>query len=125
MTDATPTFDNRPSWLLVQKIAFRFFFLFFGLQIIPFPIGDIPVVGEFIKEPYDNLWDKLINMSGKAFFGIPEITIRPNGSGDTTWSWVQLFLIAVAAVIGTLLWSILDKKRPNYNTLNFWSNIYF
>jgi hypothetical protein len=63
-------------------------------------------------------------VAGKLFFGISEITITPNGSGDTTWNWVQLFLIVLFAAIGSLIWYFLDKNRANYKTLSFWNTTY-
>jgi hypothetical protein len=124
MNDLTPSLESNLCWSGFQKMAFRFCFIFFILNTFPFPLSELPVVGEYIKDPYENAWDKLVNVAGKLFFGIPEITVRPNGSGDTTWNWVQLFLTIIFAAIGSLIWYFLDKKRPNYKTLNFWNTIY-
>ena len=124
MTDSTVLLDNRQRWSGFEKAAFCFCFIFFGLQIFPFPLSEIPVVGEFIQTHYENVWDKLINFSGKFFFGIPEITVKPNGSGDTTWNWVLSFLVVLLSTVGSFIWRILDRKRNNYNTLYFWNNIY-
>jgi hypothetical protein len=124
MNDPTQSIESNLNWSGFQKTAFRFCFIFFILNTFPFPLSELPVVGEFIKDPYENAWNKLVNVAGKLFFGIPEITIRPNGSGDTTWNWVQLFLTVVFAAIGSLIWYFLDKKRPNYKTLDFWNTIY-
>jgi len=35
--------------------------------------------------------------------------------GDTTYSWVNLLCVAVIAAVITLIWSILDRRRPNYD----------
>lgn len=99
------------NWSPLRIIIFRYCFIFFALHNFPFPISDIPVIGEWISEQYENIWDKLINWGGKFFFGIPEITIKPLGSGDTTWNWVQEFLILLFSVIGCFIWSLFDRKK--------------
>ncbi len=124
MNDLNASTENNLNWSGFQKTAFRFAFLFFILNTFPFPISELPVVGEFIQDPYENGWDKLVNVAGKIFFGIPEIIIRPNGSGDTTWSWVQLFVIMLLAAIGCVIWGLLDRKRGNYNALSYLNHIY-
>jgi hypothetical protein len=116
--------ESSLNWSSVQKIAFRFCFIFFILNTFPFPISELRVVGDFIKTPYEDIWTKVINIVGKLFLGLSDITVRPNGSGDTTWNWVQVFSTLVFSVIGCVIWSILDKKRPNYQALSFWNTLY-
>jgi hypothetical protein len=112
MENLTTTETNQ-NWSHFQKIAFRFCFIFFALHNFTFPISDIPVVGEWISEQYENLWDKLVNWGGKLFFGIPEITIKPAGSGDTTWNWVQEFLILLLSALCCVLFGVfLTVKDP-------------
>jgi hypothetical protein len=118
------TIETNQNWSHFQKIAFRFCFIFFALHNFNFPIGEIPVVGEWISEQYENLWDKLVNWGGKLFFSIPEITIKPAGSGDTTWNWVQEFLILLLSALCCVIWSLFDRKRPNYQGLNYWNNVW-
>ena len=40
------------------------------------------------------------------------------GSGDTTWDYVQLFCLLVLSVAATGVWSLLDRKRLNYDRLH-------
>lgn len=124
MENTTFTLEASEKWSNFQKIAFRFCFLFFTFHIFPFPIGDIPVVGEFISTQYENFWNTLVNGGGKIFFKIPEITVKPNGSGDTTWNWVQEFLILLLSAIGCFIWSLFDRKRTDYRGLNYWNNVW-
>jgi len=42
------------------------------------------------------------------------------GSGDDTMSWISVFLQLVIAVIGTLVWTLIDSKRAAYNKLQYW-----
>jgi hypothetical protein len=118
--------DTEPSvvvWKPATKIAFRFAFGLFGLFIFPFPLSYIPYVSK-IFGPYEKLWDKVIPWVGKHILRIGYDILRvPTGSGDTTWGWVQAFCILALAVIATIVWSILDRKRPNYTKLYQWSAI--
>jgi hypothetical protein len=45
------------------------------------------------------------------------LPIQGNGSGDTTRAYVQLLVIAILAVLGTALWSALDRRRTAYPRL--------
>jgi hypothetical protein len=43
-----------------------------------------------------------------------------SGSGDTSWGWTQLWMIASLALIACFTWSFIDRKRKSYNKLNYW-----
>jgi uncharacterized membrane protein YphA (DoxX/SURF4 family) len=45
---------------------------------------------------------------------------HPTGSGDTTLDYVLVFCFATIAAFATLVWSFLDRRRPNYRTLYAW-----
>jgi hypothetical protein len=51
------------------------------------------------------------------------ITTFTNGSGDTTYDWVMMLMIIVLALAGCIVWSIVDRHRPLYNTLLYWLNV--
>lgn len=108
------------SWNLWQKLSFRFFFIFFGLIIFPFPLTIIPGIGS-ITEPINKLWTALINFSGKTFFGVEEnIAISFTGSGDKLYDWLWYFSILLLTLILGISWSVLDQKRLNYTKLKAW-----
>lgn len=121
MTLAKPSPETR--WSLPQKILFRFSFIFFGLYIIPFPANYIPILKHnlgWIEES----WNWLVIDTGKYILHIPyDITVIPNGSGDTTWNWVQMFLICCVALAGCGIWSAVDRRRNNYQSLLYWFTV--
>ena len=43
-----------------------------------------------------------------------------NGSGDNTYAYISLFINAVLALVGTVIWSLLDRHRSNYHKLQYW-----
>lgn len=54
------------------------------------------------------------------FFHVRETLVPLNGSGDTSYGWAQVWLYLCLAMIGSMAWSIIDKKRKNYQQLNYW-----
>lgn len=101
-------------WSLPLRIAFRFFAIYFTLQIAPWGwLGSIPGFGALIN-PYYTLLDKGVHWSNARFFRVRETLVPPNGSGDTSWAWAQLWLFLSIAALGAIVWSVLDRKRQAY-----------
>lgn len=112
------------TWGLFQKTIFRFVFAYFLLYTIPFPLDMVPGLGGVAYELTESVWDKVVPWFGEEVLGTKEITIKPAGSGDTTWNYVQLLLMVLLAAFMTLIWSILDRKRINYERLYYWSIVF-
>ena len=110
-------------WSLSEKIVFRFFFIYVFLYIFPFPLQSyyFPFLG-FIEKIGD-IWDPFVNVVGKYLLGIEEITVKPNGSGDTTYNYVQVLVLLILSGIGTGIWSLADRQRRNYNKLYQWFRV--
>lgn len=104
----------------MNKIIFRFFFIYFllstalwqifefipGLSAITFIINDafVPVV-TFFNDHLFHVKDKL-NIDG-------------GGSGDTSYAWAYFYTTILLAVLGTVLWSALERKPKNYQKLDW------
>jgi hypothetical protein len=52
------------------------------------------------------------------------ITVFENGSGDTTYNYVQVLCFFVLAVAVTLAWTLLDRGRSNYSRAHQWLRVY-
>lgn len=115
------SFDT--NWSILQKIAFRFVFLFFLLFIVFVNNGTYPLWGYLMK--YPNEWlHHFIPWVGKKILHLSyDITVFTNGSGDTTYDYVILFVILVISLTGTLIWSIVDRRNRNYQTLYYWLTV--
>ena len=101
-------------WNLPQKILFRFvavyIFCYIGL--------------EEIMELTGGLFDPLIGWIAKYLLHISyPITVKPNGSGDTTYNYVQEFLFLVLSLITCIIWSVSDRKRGSYNKMLYWLQV--
>lgn len=111
------------AWGLPKKVAFRFFFLFLLLFIIIQNNGAYAFWG-LIMSPLTNLLHQFIPWVGEHILHLPEpITVFTNGSGDTTYDYVIIFTIFVVSVIGTLIWSLLDRDATHYKTLYYWLTV--
>jgi hypothetical protein len=111
-------------WRLSSRIMFRFAFAYLVLYNLPFPVNAIPNA-EFVDRVYTSLWNWVVPWVGAHVLHLSyEITVLPNGSGDTTWNYVQVFCFFILAVIATIAWSLLDRKRQSYTRLYDWLRVY-
>jgi hypothetical protein len=105
-------------WRLPTRIAFRFFFPFFLLEL-PFPF----LAARNRAAALYSWWQSIIPRVGHAVFGI-DVRWRQTGSGDTAYDWVRLFTIAAISLAIMLVWSVLDRRRRAYPTLYTWLRAY-
>jgi len=103
---------NASSWPVLSRLAFRFAFAYFALAFFSAILGLVPVLAA-VGAWHDEAVQPFYVWIGKTVFGV-EITVFPNGSGDTTYNWVQFashlaFAAAVAAA-----WSVIDRRRTAY-----------
>jgi hypothetical protein len=107
-------------WTLIHKIIFRFFFVFIFIFIAPWSWLDaVPYYGE-LTVWYDNLMDWAVRFANEKIFNIKEVLVPVSGSGDTSWGWAQLWMIAGLALVVCFVWTLIDRKRKSYNKLNYW-----
>ena len=99
----------------MKSALFRFVFAYFVLYIFPFPVTAIPGL-QIVSTTYFSLWNAVVPWVGEHLFHIA-ITVLPNGSGDTTFNYVQVFFsLMIAATVATV-WMMLDRKRARYPRL--------
>src|SRR6476469_4183265 len=108
------------AWSLWQRVLFRFFFVYLVLQAEPWDLfSAIPGV-RWLLRPYGRLVDCAVHASNARVFHVRDTLVMVNGSGDTSWAWAQLWLYLSLAAIGCVIWSLLDRKRTQYDRLAFW-----
>lgn len=106
LRNMTPTLSASENWSTGKKISFRFFTTYFLLYLLPLN----PV-----------LWFRIIPWVGRTLLKLPyEITVFPNGSGDTTFNYVQIACYLTVATVVCLVWSLLDRQRLTYNQALYW-----
>ena len=116
--------DARPCWNLAKRIAFRFAFAYFILYIIPFPVEFLPFT-DSLTQKYTDFWQAVVPWIGRHILHLGyEITVFQNGSGDTTYNYVQVLCFLMMAAAAAMIWSALDRRRLSYERLHQWLRLY-
>jgi hypothetical protein len=117
-----PAGGNSPRWHWATRVAFRFSFVYLVLYILPFPFDRIPYAYA-LSSWYPSRWTPIVTWVGRHVFRVTYELTPPNGSGDTTWNYLQVFCFLVLAGAATLLWSVADRRRRAYPQLYGWLRI--
>lgn len=113
------TIALQPKWNTGSLIAFRFFFVYFIVYAAPWPIYFIPYAGVLLQ-PFHDLSFNITAALGKIFLGAAYTPLaRITGSGDAAHNYVQFFQFAAFSFVVTFAWSLLDRKRNNYEKLQY------
>ncbi len=117
MTDTTQ--PVQASWSLLQKISFRFFFVYILLQTAPLGwFYRIPIASIIPRYYYEAVYE-LVAIFNKYVYHIPATTIVNNGSGDTSQSWEEFFTFWLLAAFASIIWSFLDRRRKSYHQASY------
>ncbi|WP_299115395.1 hypothetical protein [uncultured Winogradskyella sp.] len=108
------------SWSLFEKIGFRFIFIYFTQIILFQNNGAFPFWYKIFAYPMQGM-EKFISWLASNLYGIEEaVTTKMTGSGDTLFDYLVILTAFLIATIGTLIWSIIDRKRNDYTKLYYW-----
>jgi uncharacterized membrane protein YphA (DoxX/SURF4 family) len=115
-------------WSAARRVAFRFCFVYFGLfclgqQILgglfPIPKVEFPDLAALWPMRQIVFWT-----AAHVFHVTQTLVYKGSGSGDKTFDWVLSFCLLVIAVAATCVWSLLDRRRENYDTLYKWFRLF-
>ena len=102
-------------WSIWKLTGFRYVFVFFVLKTSLW--SKIPFVNYFFHDlsyyPSFFIQNYLLNLHDTPRWEHP-----PTGSGDTLDDWMLLLSYVILSLLGTLVWSFLDRKRENYDQLS-------
>ncbi len=118
------TTDQR--WSTSRRFILFFLTTYFFFLIMDFTSSDeiLPHFIYVLLKPYSHFWDWLVPWTGQHILHLSyPITIKPNGSGDTTYNYVMQLLWVVFALLVALIWTVLDRKRQRYPQLAYWLRI--
>ena len=123
--DLTPYAAPRgESWSISQRVAFRFAFAYLVLYNLPFPLS-LPPFGGPVERWYGKVWQLVVPWVGAHVLHLARpITVLPNGSGDTTFNYVQLLVFVVIAAIAAIVWTLMDHSRREYRRLHQGLRVY-
>lgn len=115
-----------PQWNSATKIAFRFAFVYFSLYNFYLPLHFLPF------PPFSQIFALY---SWACSLAVRLVSLRvlhlshnfatdylntSAGSKDTTFDYVEVLCFFVVSVLATVIWSLLDRRRPNYQWLYKW-----
>lgn len=110
---------NGVLWPWWRKLLFRFSCIYLLLYMSPWTwLGSLPLFN-LISEYYSQLENWLVTLGNTYLFHVKDVLVPLNGSGDTSYGYAQLCLITLVAVVGTIVWSAVDKRR-NYEAGYYW-----
>src|SRR5580698_2688094 len=108
--------ETLPQWSLSTRIAFRFTVAYFLLWVYPRAVGSLGKNSQY-SNPLRTMWHAVVPWVGTHILHLSgDLTEVANGSGDQLYDYVLIFCIFVTAVIAAAIWSLLDRKRTNYQT---------
>ena len=116
-----------PGWRLATRIAFRFSVLYFTLYVlttqmlsslVTLPVGNVP-------DASDSGWGIAVFswVARDVLHAASGFATRSTGSGDRTLDWAQSLVLLVAAAAGTLLWSLVTRRR-DHPTVQKWFRVF-
>jgi uncharacterized membrane protein YphA (DoxX/SURF4 family) len=111
-------------WGLALRIVFRFCVAYVTLFSLSNQIlGGLLVVPKLNIPELSSLWPlkHITFWTATHVFRIKhDLVYTGSGSGDKTFDWVLAFSLLMIAAVITLVWSILDRRRPNYVAFHKW-----
>lgn len=114
------------AWRFPTLLAFRFIFIYFVLYMVPGPLGSLPAR---IKPDdfYRQMWHQVVPWVGVHILhlaGTSNFAETPNGSGDQLYDYILLLCFFTLAIVLSAVWSVLDRKRKNYEQLYQWLRLF-
>lgn len=93
------------------RFAFRFSFCYWLLYFFPAPLDSLVYwYGQIAKNWYGQaVVDPAVRWTAANLLGIDKELIAPGGSGDSTFSHVQLLMTFGLALVGAALWSMVHR----------------
>jgi hypothetical protein len=105
--------DQSTEWGSGKRLIFRFFFIYFIIYIFPFP--------DWMSEQVFIITDDIC----KKFRGINyQPLIRPAGSGDTTYNFIQFFASVAFSAFAAMIWTLFARKQKCHDRLFYWLTIF-
>ena len=121
--------ESLPRWSAATRIGFRFAFSYFLLYLAPGAVGALGLEERTISTPFRDLWVHIWHQV-VPWVGVNVLHLQgnlsevANGSGDELYDYVLILCIAVLAVLVTLVWSLLDRKRQEYRQAYQWLRLF-
>lgn len=124
--------DDEPrTWRLGTRIAFRFCVVYFGLFCLTFAQITFAFAGVLAGLLPDGavIWQQVAlqpvtGWFGRTVLGVDAVLAPGSGSGDQAAIWVYVACLLTVAVLVTVAWSVLDRRRGQYPRLAAWFTVF-
>jgi hypothetical protein len=117
------TLESGAKWKQWQKILFRFFFIFLSALTI-FAYNPAMEVLDFSYRRQAAFFGHLKGLAGWLDNHVFHLAYIPREQAiyftDTHFGVILTLTILAIAITATVIWTVLDTKRNNYNRLYFW-----
>ncbi len=121
---------SSPDWKPATRIAFRFCVLYFGLYIVltqmltSLLFATTNDAGAFELDTTAPAKAAVVWIAAHVFRITHPIVTTETGSGDRIYDWIVLACILMLAIIGTLVWSLVDTRNRSYPKLHSWFRLF-
>jgi len=113
------------AWGPATRIAFRFLFVYLSLFILMTQISGSMIPNlSFYYRGLGRLWpfSALTSWTAEHIFGV--VGVDPAGGGEPLFFWVQAFWVLIVSVLATVVWSVMDSRRQQYEALHRWFRLF-
>jgi hypothetical protein len=117
---STPT--EAPAWQPLERILFRFAFCYLLLYYTTSILTAIPGIA-LLGYWCSHIAAFIIQTVVAALLHIDRIEAYFTG-GDTIFGYIQQAVVLLTALTATIVWTLLDRRRPHYATLQSWLHIF-
>ena len=122
----TPESTAVDHWSLPTRFGFRLVFIYFLLYLFcngcVTIFNVIPGVGDWIRIVFATPFAALAQILGALIFHLKGLAMQwhGGGSGDTALDYVRIFVFALFALAGAVIWSLLDRRHRHHQVLYAW-----
>jgi hypothetical protein len=123
--------DGASGWRFTTRVAFRFCVAYSGLFCLLYAQVIFVFTGVFgWWLPHGAIMWQMSALApvtewiGRHVFGVDAVLHPVSRSGDQTAMWVFTFTLLVVAIVTTVLWSVLDRRRTHYRRLHAWFMVF-
>lgn len=112
-----------PAW---QRAGFRLAFCYLGGYCLfsgnATVWNAIPFIGYWIQSAVARVFTLPAEYVAQNVLHVasPGDMLHLTGSGDTAINWLSALLLLMVSLVATGAWTVLDRKRPHYQTLSAW-----
>jgi hypothetical protein len=122
----SPELAAGPRWSLAQRIAFRFVVCYFVLYLVPTGASQLLPFSGFLIRHHEAFWTPVVTWVAQHILHTRYEIYPVEGAAfisNTAYGTILFGCYLALAAVATLVWSLLDRRRPNYTRLHQWMRL--